>query len=289
MARHPARTMIGGVAVHATLLPLGLVVLVPMAWLVVASFKTTEDLFTSAFLPAGEGFLDVAWDRLTVSNYTRLFTDPSIGLGRSLLNSVFFASVVSLLATLCCAAGGFALARYRFTGRRVAFWAVLAALIVPAQLLIAPQYQLLYELSLLNTYTGLVLPLLAPAFGVYLFRQASLRSVPMELLEAARIDGCRELLVFPRIALPLLRPMIGAFMLLTYLGTWNNFILPQVVIQDPARQPLAVAVAQLRTTYYQDYGLIVAATVVSVVPIAALFLLLQQDFIAGLTSGAVKG
>ena len=128
-----------------------------------------------------------------------------------------------------------------------------------------------------------------PAFGVYLFRQAMISSLPNEIMEAARIDGCGEIRIFFTMALPLVRPMIGAFLLVTYLGTWNNFVWPQVVLQTAEMQPLSVAIAQLKGVYSQDYGLLLAGTLVCVAPVLALFLMLQKEFIAGLTSGAVKG
>ena len=195
----------------------------------------------------------------------------------------------AVLATLCCAAGGFALARYEFRGKTLITTLVLGALIIPPPLLLAPTYEMLYHFSLLDTYAGLLLPGLAPAFGVFLFRQATIQSVPTELLEAARIDGCGEMRAFFVIVLPLLRPMVGAFMLITFLMWWNNFIGPQVVLQSPEKYPLAVAIAQLKGTYYQDYGLQMAATLISVAPVMILFLLLQREFISGLTAGAVKG
>ena len=184
---------------------------------------------------------------------------------------------------------GYVLAKSRFRGRSGVTLIVLGALIVPPTLLIAPSYELLYHLGLLDSVWGLLLPTFAPAFGVFLFRQAITQSVPDELIEAARIDGCSELAIFFVVVLPLVRPMIGAFMLLTFLGMWNNFISPQIVLQTEAKQPLSVAIAQLRGVYRTDYGLLMAATVVSVAPVAALFLLLQKQFISGLTSGAVKG
>jgi ABC-type glycerol-3-phosphate transport system permease component len=130
---------------------------------------------------------------------------------------------------------------------------------------------------------------MAPAFGIFLFRQSTLRSVPPTLLEAARIDGASEWRIFFSIVLPLVRPMFGAFILITFLGTWNNFISPQIVLQTPHKFPLAVALAQLRGLYGNDYGLITAGTIVSITPVMILFLLLQRDFVAGLTTGAVKG
>ena len=166
---------------------------------------------------------------------------------------------------------------------------VLGSLIVPPTLLIAPSYELLFHLGLLDSVWGLLLPTFAPAFGVFLFRQAVQQSVPDELIEAARIDGCSETGIFLVIVLPLIRPMIGAFLLITFLGMWNNFISPQIVLQTASKQPLSVAISQLRGVYRTDYGLLMAATVVSITPVAVLFLLLQKQFISGLTSGAVKG
>jgi len=275
------------IALHGTLVAAAIITAIPFAWLICASFKKNEDFFTSPFLPTGKGFLGIAWDRLTLEHVRDLFAQTSIA--RALLASVFLSSVTAVLATLCCAMAGFALAKMRFAGQRALTWLVLLAVIIPGPLLIAPGYQLLYRLDLLNTFAGLILPAIAPAFGVYLFRQASLSSVPTALLEAARIDGCGELRSFFTIALPLLRPMIGTFLLLTFLGTWNNFIAPQIVLQEPSKFPLAVAVAQLRGVYYQDYGMLMVGTLLSILPVMGLFLLLQREFIAGLTAGAVKG
>ena len=260
---------------------------VPMVWMVTTAFKSLGDQGGSLFLPPGDGFFGIAWDRLTLVNFTTLFNEARLGV--ALVNSVFLSSVVAIGATICCAAGGYALARFTFRGRAAVTTLVLGALIIPPPLLLAPTYELLYHLGLLDSYLGLLLPAFAPAFGVFLFRQATIQSVPRELLEAARIDGCSEMRTFFVIVLPLLRPMVGAFVLITFLAWWNNFIGPQVVLQSPEKYPLAVAIAQLKGNYYQDYGLQMAATLVSVAPVMILFLMLQKDFIAGLTAGAVKG
>jgi ABC-type glycerol-3-phosphate transport system permease component len=166
---------------------------------------------------------------------------------------------------------------------------VLAALVIPGPLLLAPGYKLLFDLGLLDTYAGLLLPGLAPAFGVFLFRQAMINSVPATLLESARIDGAGEIRIFFTIVVPLVRPMIGAYLIIVFLGAWNNFIGPQIVLQDSTSFPLSVAINQLRGLYGTDYGLVMAGTLVSIAPVLALFLLLQKEFISGLTSGAVKG
>jgi ABC-type glycerol-3-phosphate transport system permease component len=208
---------------------------------------------------------------------------------RAVLNSFFFASVTAILSTLGAAMGGYALAKYNFRGREFLTTVVLGALVIPGALLIAPGYFLLYQLGLLDSYAGLIVPGLAPAFGIYLFRQAFMSSLPTEMMEAGRIDGCSEWRMFFQLGLPMVKPMVGAFVLITYLGTWTNFLGPQIVLQTPEKYPLAVAVAQLRGTYNIEYGMIMAGTLVAVGPVLVLFLLLQKDFIAGLTAGSVKG
>lgn len=261
--------------------------LIPFAWLVCAAFKTNADVFASNFLPMGDGFLGVAWDRLTIVNFVRLFAE--LGIGRAMANSIFLSATSALLATFFSALAGYALAKFRFRGRDGVLSLVLAALVIPGSLLMAPGYKLLYDLGLLDSYAALLLPGLTPAFGVFLFRQAMVNAVPATLLESARIDGAGEFRIFFSIVLPLVRPMIGAYLMITFLGMWNNFIGPQIVLQDPARFPLSVAINQLRGLYGTDYGLIMSGTLVSIAPVMALFLLLQKEFIAGLTSGAVKG
>lgn len=275
------------IPLYAALLFFAALTLLPFAWMLTSSLKTQDDFFTSFFLPSGSGFLGIAWDRLTLANFRRLFAD--FPLARAMLNSFFLASVTGLLATLACAMGGYALVKFHFRARTALTTLVLAALIIPPALLIAPSYQLLWQLHLLNSYAGLILPALAPAFGVFLFRQAMLNSVPTELLESARIDGAGELRIFFTIVIPLVRPMIGAFLMITFLGAWNNFIGPQIVLQQPEIFPLSVTINNLRGLYATDYGLIMSGTLVSIAPVMCLFLLLQKEFISGLTSGAVKG
>lgn len=245
------------------------------------------------------GFLGRAWGMLTLDNFDRLFLgvpsdDPdtprkSTGIVRAIINSFFFASVTAVLATLGAAMGGYSLAKFRFRGRNLIDNTVLAALVIPGALLIAPGYQLLYWFGMLDSYVGLILPGIAPAFGVYLFRQAMITSLPDEMMEAARIDGCGEVKMFFIMALPMVRPMAGAFLLITYLGAWNNFIGPQIILSTPEKYPLAVWISQLRGVYGIDYGLIMAGTLVAIAPVLVLFLMLQKEFIAGLTAGAVKG
>jgi ABC-type glycerol-3-phosphate transport system permease component len=261
------------------------VTLVPLAWLFISSFKTNESFLGSLFLPTNaEGKLDAKG--LTLEHYKTLF--GTLDFVTPLVNSVFLSSATAALATLSCAMGGYALARFEFKGRRLVTAIVLGAVLIPGPLLLAPGYELLFNVGLLNTFAGVIFPAAAPAFGVFLFRQAVMSGVPRELLEAARLDGCGEARMFFAVVMPLVKPMIVTFVMLTFLGVWNNFVTPQVVLQSEDKFPLSVAVAQLRGTYYQNYGLQMAGTVVSIVPVLILFLALQRSFVGGLTAGAVK-
>jgi ABC-type glycerol-3-phosphate transport system permease component len=273
--------------IYIFLIVFSVITLIPFFWVVSASLKDNADFFSSLFLPTGDGVLGIAWDRLTLKHFFKLFTE--IGIGQAALNSIFLASATSVLATICSAMGGYALSKYNFSGRTFITTMVLSALIIPGPLLLAPGYKLLYNLGLLNSYAGLILPHMAPAFGVFLFRQSMLNAVPRELLESARIDGAGEIRIFFNMVIPIVRPMIGAYLIITFLASWNNFIAPQIVLQSPEKLPLAVAINNLKGTYTEDYGMLMAGTVISVAPMLILFLLMQKEFISGLTSGAVKG
>lgn len=315
------RGHVGTGLVLLTLVFASLLTLAPFAYLTTSSFKDNEHFFASLLLPLRSQAVPadaskvapspesaasipaaasavkplegvpvlgaVAWEDMTTKNFGRLIRDE--GFARSLVNSVFISTTTALVATLFCAMGGYALAKYKFRGRGLVTALVLGAILIPGPLLLAPTYELLYRMSLLDTFAGLIVPALAPAFGVFLFRQAVMSSVPTELMEAARIDGCSEARTFAVVALPLLRPMAATFIMITVIGVWNNFITPQVVMQSPEKFPLSVAVAQLRGVYYQDYGLQMAGTLLAILPPLVLFIVLQKDFVSGLTAGAVKG
>ena len=275
------------ILVMAVLFVFSALTLLPFAWMLCAAIKTPEDFIAYQFLPRGPGFLGVAWDRLTIDNFFRVFT--AVPIGRALLHSIFLASVTSVLSTLCCSAGGYALSKFQFRGRSFVTTFVFGTVVLPAALLLGPSFETIYHLGLVDTYASLILPALTPAFGIYLFRQAMLNSVPAELIESARLEGCGEIRIFVEIVLPLVRPMIGTYLALAFIGSWNNFLGPQVMLQSPERYPLSVAIFNLRGLYGADYGLIMAGMLVSVAPVMALFLVLQREFISGLTSGAVKG
>ncbi len=270
------------IPLHVLLIVAAAASLAPFFWLICASFKSGNDLFSYTFLPWSH------LSRLTGANYTRLFTQHTFG--RWLANSIFIASTQTVIATILSSLGGFAMAKYRFRGQRIIMAMMLGTMVLPAQVLIPSSYELMYHLGWIDSYLAILVPGAVNVFGLFLFRQAML-AVPDELLQSARIDGCSELYLWWEIALPLIRPMIGAFTLLSFTASWNSFLWPQIILQNEAKYTLPIALYNLNAMpgFQSDYGLLMAATVLSILPVALLFFALQKDFIAGLTSGAVKG
>jgi multiple sugar transport system permease protein len=165
---------------------------------------------------------------------------------------------------------------------------MLATMLIPGQVVMAPLYELIYRLGLVDTYPGLIVPGAVTVFRIFLFRQSILQ-IPDELLQAARIDGCSEFRAYWSVVMPVSRPMIGAFCLISFMGAWNNFLWPQIMLHHNERFTLPIAMNQLIGMYQQQFGLLMAGTFLSILPVIVLFLALQKEFVAGLTSGAVKG
>ena len=143
-------------------------------------------------------------------------------------------------------------------------------------------------MGLVDTYLGMILPGAVSVFGIFLFERA-LKQVPDELIQAARIDGCTEFRIYWDIVMPVSRPMVGAFCLIAFMGSWNSFLWPQIMLHTSSRFTLPIALNQMIGIYNQQYGMLMAGTFLCVVPVIVLFLLLQREFVAGLTAGAVKG
>jgi ABC-type glycerol-3-phosphate transport system permease component len=266
------------IGLYGALLLATAVALTPLAWLVAAVFKDPEDFFHYLFFPP--------LGALTLHNFVQLFTE--LPFARYLANSLFLTGTSVLLQVFVASLGGFALAKYQFPGKRVVTLVMLAMLTLPSQIMLAPTYEIVYRLGLIDTYAGLILPVTVSVFGMFLFRQA-ISGVPEELYDAGRIDGAGEFRLYWDVTLPVVRPMTGAFCLISFMGQWNSFIWPQLIFQSQEHFTLPMAINTMQGTYRTEYGLIMTATLLSIVPVAALFLLLQKEFISGLTSGAVKG
>ncbi len=263
---------------HGAMLGMAAVALFPLLWMLSVSFMQPGATLhmPPPLLPSHPG----------LGNYRRLFAQA--GMGHFLLNSLLIASVVTVVSLAFNLMAGYAFAKLRFAGREPLFKTLLGALVVPMQVTMMPLFLMFRGLGLVNTYAGVVVPMLATVFGIFLVRQYA-RSIPDELLEAARIDGAGEWRIFVTIVLPLLRPIVVTLAIFTFLGSWNDFMWPLIILTGQEHYTLPIALAALSREHVQDAELMMSGAVVTVMPVLLLFLVLQRYYIQGLLLGSVKG
>jgi multiple sugar transport system permease protein len=262
------------------LLILGILLMVgPFLWMLLGSLKPEAEFLVSppTFLPQAA----------TTDNYERLF--GKLDFPRFFFNSSVVALVVTVGNVVFCPMLGYALAKLQWRGKRLILGLVLATLMVPAGITLIPNFVLMSNLGLVNTYPGLILPFLVGPFGVFLTRQFMF-GIPDELLEAARIDGASEWRIFRQIVVPITVPVLATLGILTFLGSWNSFIYPLVMAQEPKMYTLPVALATFATGQHQaDYGMLMAGSVVLVVPVLIVFILFQRWITQGIATTGLKG
>lgn len=254
------------------------VALFPLLWMLSVSFMQPGEAASlpPPLLPAHPG----------LGNYRELFQHA--GMGRYLLNSLGVSSAITVLSLACNLAAGYAFAKLQFAGRDRLFKGLLGALVIPAQVAMLPLFLLLKYLGLVNSYAAVIVPAMATIFGIFLVRQYA-RGLPDELLEAARIDGASELRIFVQIVLPLLKPIMVTLAIFTFLAAWNDFMWPLIALTGQEHYTLPIALASLSREHVQDSELMMAGSVVTVLPVLGLFLAMQRYYIEGLLLGSVKG
>ena len=264
--------------VNGALAAFALLALAPLAWMVSVSFMPMGEAsgFPPPLLPSA----------ITLDNYRELFART--GIGRAFANSLAVSLGITLGSLAINTAAGYAFAKLRFRGRDRLFQALLAALVVPAQVAMLPLFLLMKQLGLVNTLGGVVVPALAGVFGIFLVRQYA-RSIPDALLEAARIDGAGELRIFVQVVLPMLKPVLVTLAIFSFMAAWNDFMWPLIVLADQGQYTLPVALAALSREHIMDVEMMMAGAVVTVLPVLLLFLALQRWYMQGLLLGSVKG
>jgi multiple sugar transport system permease protein len=257
--------------------------LVPVYWLIVASTKSTGQLFSTP----GFWFADFH----LIDNLRDLTARDNGIFWRWLGNSVIYSGVGSILMTAISVISGYALAMYRFKGRNIVLAAVLGSMLIPQTVLAQPIYVLLVEMGLNNTMLGVLLPSLVYPFGVMLGFVYAQSSVPMELLEAARLDGANEWRTFRSISLKLLSPGAVTILLFAFIGSWNSFMLPLLVLTDTRLQPVTVGLSgwsQAAITIPGLQSLVIIGALISIIPIIVIFVSLQRYWRSGLAAGGVR-
>lgn len=271
------RRRVATILLHAGLAALAIVTLAPLLWMVSASFmpQGQANRFPTPLLP----------DRPTLEHYRVLF--ERLDVARYAFNSTLIAATVTLVSLFINSMAGYAFAKLRFRHRDRIFRFLLGALVIPAQVAMLPLFLLLRELGLVNTYAGVIIPTAATIFGIFLVRQYAL-SVPDALIDAARIDGASEFRIYRSIILPVIRPILVTLGIFTFMGSWNDFMWPLIVLTDGRLYTLPVALANLGGEHVLDTELMMAGSVLTILPVMLLFVLLQRFYIEGVTMGSVK-
>ena len=262
------------------LLLICIIFLAPFFFMLVTSFKPGQEM-----LSEGLSF-KMNFDEMTLNNYKIIFFEDNRYL-TWYKNSLIITVLQTVLSLFFSSLVGYGLAVYNFKGKNFLFFLVLLVMMVPLQILLLPLYRLMIELNLMDTYLGVVLPFAVSPFAIFFFRQYII-GIPKDLIEAARIDGCGEFKIYFKIIVPLMKPAFGAMTILMALNSWNAFVWPLIVLRSADKLTLPIGLMSLLTPYGNSYDMIMPGAVISVIPVAILFLINQRAFIEGLTAGGVK-
>lgn len=267
----------GRMLLYVVLIGTSFLMIIPFYWSVGSSLKLEQNVFASP----------PQWwpDPLTFQSYINVLT--RIPFLRYFTNSMIVAVVTTLGHVFFDTLAAYAFAKLTFPGRDRIFFIMLLALMVPFQVNLIPLYRIMALLHWTDTYLALIVPNLTSIFGIFMMRQF-LKSIPNDLLDAARIDGCSEFGVFQKVVVPLALPGIATLIIFTFMGTWNDFLWPRIVTNSEAFFTLPVGLAQLQMKNTSNEAQIMAGTVLTALPMILVFLFMQRQFIAGMTAGALK-
>jgi ABC-type glycerol-3-phosphate transport system permease component len=252
---------------------LGVVFIIPFYWMVISSIRSPERIFADSgtLIPTG----------VTLVNYQNLLSE--VAYEQWYLNSIIIAFGFAIVAVTVCTLAAYPLARFNFPFRNAIFFTILASQMIPFHLLLIPLFMMMVNLKMIDTYLGVILPLVAHPFGLFYMRQYML-SLSSEILDAARVDGASEYQVFLQVVLPLVRPAIGTLFILFSLEGWNDLLWPLIVLRNDEKFSLAVGITGLVGLYRPRWDLVMTASFLATFPIVVLFLFMQKQFIAGISS-----
>ncbi len=271
--------LVRAVVTYGLLLLVTAFTLGPFIWMLSGSLSPQSEILE----PGLQQFIP---EQPTLKHY--LFLLANVPFADFFINTVYVASMTGLVTTLVSAMGGYALAKYEFPGKQIVTTIVLSTMLLPPVVLLAPLFELVFALRLIDNFWALILPGAASGFGVLIMRQY-LTTIPPALIDAGRLDGASEWYIFWRVILPLVRPILSALMIFTFLSAWNAYLWPMIVLRSEDNYLLTLAVTNVVASIHtQEYGVVLAGTLLSITPIILLFLAMQREFISGLTLGAVK-
>jgi multiple sugar transport system permease protein len=274
------RKILGRIAIYTVYIIIAIFVLIPIVWMISTSFKPKSQWF----LP------QIYWIPKTIStvNYDKLFSNTQLPILRWFVNSLGLATAVTLLILVVDSLAGYAYARLEFPGRKLIFSLLLATLFMPGIMFLVPNFLTIAGLGLLNNYAAVILPAMGGVFGVFFMRQF-FESIPKEIEEAARMDGASTFQTFFHIALPLAKPALATLGVITFLGSWNDFLWPLLVLKDRTLMTLPPGLRQLQGAYTSEYGQMMAGAALTAIPVLLLYLVLQRYVVESVASTGIKG
>ncbi len=274
-----ARSLVSKLVVHLCVIVGVLLSIFPFYWLVVMSTSTTAEIFGyPPKLTFGNSFIE------NVRNVVQ-----SVDLLQALGNTIIVSAACAVLVMFFDSLAAFAFAKFDFPGKNVLFILLIATMLVPGSLSLVPSFILMSEIGWVGTLQALIVPGAANAFGIFLLRQMAAATIPDELVESARIDGAGFFTTYWRVAVPLLRGGLAFLGIFTFIGAWNDYVWPLIVLVNPERQTLQTALQNLNSLYLTDYGMVMAGALISVVPLIGVFIIGARHFIANIAAGAIKG
>ncbi|MFC7063198.1 carbohydrate ABC transporter permease [Halobacillus seohaensis] len=276
MAATTKKSKIENAVVIFFLIAGGVLVSIPFIWMISSSFKPESEVL--AIPPT------IIPDNPTFDNYINLFTKMNFLIYLKNTIIIVFFSFIGLLFN---AMAGYGFAKYQFKGREKIFYLVLATMMIPGQVTMIPVYLLLNSMGLTNTMTGIVLPGLAVAFSIFLFRQF-MTTIPTDLIEAARLDGAGEFYIFFRLVIPIAKPIFAVQGILTFIAGWNSFLWPLIIANDESLYTLSVGLSLLQGQYANNFALQMAGAAFMVVPIIIIFSFFQKYIVEGFTMSGIK-
>jgi len=260
---------------------IALLAISPLVSLFISSLRPSAELIRNGIT------LSIPWNELSMKNYVNMFQNGG-NYWTWYFNSLLISGLTIVLSLFFSSMVGYALAVYKFKGQQLIFILVLLILMVPFEILMLPLYQLMTTLGMIDNYLAVILPMIVAPVAIFFFRQYAI-GLPKELMESARIDGCSEYGIYFRVMAPLMLPSFAAMAILQGLGSWNNFLWPLVVLRSNTMFTLPIGLSTLLTPYGNNYDVLIAGSVMTVLPVIILFLFFQRYFISGLAVGGVKG
>ncbi|MBO0995376.1 carbohydrate ABC transporter permease [Bacillus sp. SD088] len=276
--RKPKKMKPSHIIIHVLLLCLAIICIVPFYIMIIYGTHTNADIASKFIFLPGHALIE---------NYQSM--NENINIWRGFLNSLIISTFSTALTLYFGALNAYGFAKYKFKGNKVLFWFVLATMMVPQQLGLVGTFRIMYILNLLDTYAALILPAAANAFAVFFVKQFIDGTIPDEIMESARVDGAGEFKTFNRIILPMLLPALAALGIFTFIGSWNNFIGPLVLLFSNQKYPLPLLVQLLQGYYGTNYGVQYLGVALSVLPIIIVFAIFSKRIIGSVAIGAVKG